>query len=91
MTFDIEKQDASFSHMVIKYTKSYDTVLRSVWFGLYPAFKVFLLTNAMTSSLKSITLLPLVRVIKCSKLYDPEACVSVSILPARNYNLDLWL
>jgi hypothetical protein len=65
--------------MVIKYTK-----LLTVW-SLIPTYNVFLLYNAttLTSDLKNNRVFPLMMVIMYTKLYDPRAYGSVSILHTR--------
>ena len=54
-----------------------------IQFSLYPAYKVFLLSDATALTLKNNKVPPLTMMIKCTKLYDPEAYGSVSILPTR--------
>jgi hypothetical protein len=81
LTSDLEKQYGSFSH-------DGDQVYQVVWFwslrfGLYPAYKVFLQSNATTLTFKDNKVFPLMTVIKYTMLYDSRAYGSVSILPSR--------
>jgi hypothetical protein len=57
----------------------------SLWFGLYPAYKVFLLSDAKTLTLDKQKYSSLIMVIKCTKLCDPEAYNLVFILLTKFY------
>jgi hypothetical protein len=73
--------------MVTKHTKLYDPGV----FGLVSintACKVFLqvMLQPRLLTLKNNSALPLMMVIKCTKLYDPRVCCSASILPIRFFS-----
>jgi hypothetical protein len=91
MTFDPENQSGSSSH-------DGDQLYRDVWswrlwFRLYPAYKAFQLSNALSltfdfwpSLTNNYRVLPLMMVIKYNKLNGPVAYGSVSILPTKFFN-----
>jgi hypothetical protein len=86
--FDLDEQYAAFFNHC---DQAYKVVwFWSLWFDFYTAYKVFLLTNATTSTLKNNRVLSFMTVIK---LYNPWAYGSVSILPTRFFYevmLQLW-